>query len=219
MRERERYIQQEGAHVEPLSVAAHISRQASVTSGQSVIVFSAGPIGLLCCAAAKAFCATTIVAVDIAASRLKVAMAYDATATYLPSKIPAAENAARLVAEAKLGKGADVVIDASGAEAGVQTGIHAIRAGGTYVQGGMGKPDVALLRSLMAIKEVNAKGSFRYLSGDYPTAISLMATGQVSVKELITGRVKFRNSELAFKDVISRKEGLAKVMIAGVEDD
>jgi D-xylulose reductase len=146
-------------------------------------------------------------------------MAYGATVTYVPSKIPTPVNAARLVAEASLGKGADVVIDASGAEASVQTGIHAIRPGGTYVQGGMGKPDITVPLSLMTIKEVNVKGSFRYSNGDYQTAISLMATGQVSVKELITGRVKFRDSEQAFKDVISGKEELVKVMISGVEDD
>lgn len=70
-----------------------------------VIVFGAGPIGPLCCAVAKAFGATTIVAADIVASRLKLAMAYGATVTYLPPKIPAPENAARLVAEAKLGRG------------------------------------------------------------------------------------------------------------------
>lgn len=210
---------EEGALVEPLSVAVHICRQAGIAFGQSVVVFGAGPIGLLCCAVARAFGAATVVAVDIVASRLELARAYGATVTYLPSKIPAPENAARLVAEAELGGGADVVIDASGAEASVQTGIHAIRAGGTYVQGGMGKPDITLPLSLMTIKEVILKGSFRYSSGDYQTAINLMATGQVSVKELITGRVKFRDSEQAFKDVISGKEGLVKVMISGVEDD
>jgi D-xylulose reductase len=209
---------EEGALVEPLSVGVHIARQAGIKSGQRVIVFGAGPIGLLCCAVAKAFGATTIVAVDIVASRLKLAVAFGATVTYLPSKVPATENAARLVAEADLGEGADVIIDASGAEASVQTGIHAIRAGGTYVQGGMGKPDINIPLSLMTIKEVNVKGSFRYSSGDYQTAISLLATGQVSVKELITRRVKFRNSNQAFKDVIARKEGLVKVMISGVED-
>lgn len=87
------------------------------------------------------------------------------------------------------------------------------------MRGGMGKPDITVLLSLMTIKEVIVKGTFRYSSGDYQTAISLMVMGKVSVKELITGRVKFRDSEQAFKDVISGKEGWVKVMISGVEDD
>jgi D-xylulose reductase len=209
---------EEGALVEPLSVAVHVSRQAGIKFGQSVVVFGAGPIGLLCCAVAKAFGASKIVVVDIVESRLRLAKTYGATTTYVPEKISAAENAERIVEAAGLGEGADVVIDASGAEPSVQTGIHVIKSGGTYVQGGMGRPEIAFPISAMTIKEINVKGSFRYSSGDYATAVELIASGRVNVKELITGRVKFRDSEQVFKDVLSGKEGLVKVIISGVED-
>jgi D-xylulose reductase len=71
---------EEGALLEPLSVAAHIVvKQAQVKMGDNVIVFGAGPIGLLCCAVAKAYGAQRIVAVDINASRLAFAKRYAAT--------------------------------------------------------------------------------------------------------------------------------------------
>lgn len=41
----------------------------------------------------------------------------------------------------------------------------------------------------------------------------------MSVKDLITGKVKFRDCEQALKDVLNGREGLVKVIIAGVEDD
>lgn len=55
------------------------------------------------------------------------------------SEVSAEENTARLVQEYGLGDGADVVMEACGAESSVQTGIHVLRVGGSYEQGGLGR--------------------------------------------------------------------------------
>jgi D-xylulose reductase len=115
--------------------------------------------------------------------------------------------------ESGLEGGADAVIDASGAEPSIQTSIHVVRRGGIYVQGGMGKPDITFPIMELCIKEVTAKGSFRYGSGDYKLAVELVATGKVNVKKLITGTVRFEEAEQAFKDVKGGK-GI-KMLIAG----
>ncbi|KFZ15218.1 hypothetical protein V502_05715 [Pseudogymnoascus sp. VKM F-4520 (FW-2644)] len=210
---------EEGALVEPLGVAIHISRQAKIIPGSSVVVFGAGPIGLLCCAVARTFGASTIVAVDILQSRLDLAKeTFGATHTVLAGAAPSTENAARIVTEASLGTGADVVIDASGAESSIQTGIHALRSGGTYVQGGMGKYDINFPIGAIIEKELKVKGSFRYGSGDYKLATSMLENRQVDLKSLITSRYKFEDAEQAFIDVQSRKPGLIKVLIGGVEE-
>ncbi|KAL3430936.1 putative D-xylulose reductase A [Aspergillus tetrazonus] len=203
----------EGALMEPLGVAVHIVRQANVTPGQTVVVFGAGPVGLLCCAVAKAFGAIRIIAVDIQKPRLDFAKKFAATATFEPSKAPATENATRMIAENDLARGADVAIDASGVEPSVHTGIHVLRPGGTYVQGGMGRSEMNFPIMAACTKELNIKGSFRYGSGDYKLAIQLVASGQINVKELITGIVKFEDAEQAFKDVKAGK-GI-KTLIAG----
>jgi len=204
---------QEGALIEPLAVAVHIVRQASITPGASVIVMGSGPVGLLCCAVAKAFGAIKVVAVDIQESRLEFARTYAATHTFKPSLVPAAENAAALKDICDLPLGADAVIDASGAEPSIQSSIHCIRRGGTYVQGGMGKSDITFPIMTMCINEVTMKGSFRYGSGDYKLAVQLVDSGRVNVKVLITGVVGFEKAEIAFKEV---KEGRGiKCLIAG----
>ncbi|KAL4869638.1 hypothetical protein BDV12DRAFT_167338 [Aspergillus spectabilis] len=203
----------EGALMEPLGVAVHIVRQASVTPGQTVVVFGAGPVGLLCCAVAKAFGATKIIAVDIQKPRLEFAKTFAATATFEPSKVSSVENAARMIKENGLGRGADVAIDASGVEPSVHTGIHVLRPGGTYVQGGMGRSEMNFPIMAACTKELNLKGSFRYGSGDYKLAVQLVASGQIDVKQLISGTVKFEDAEQAFKDVKLGK-GI-KTLIAG----
>jgi len=125
---------EEGALIEPTAVAVHITRQASVKPGDSVVVFGAGPVGLLCCAVAKAYGAKKIVTVDINEERLKFALKYAATDKFSSARVSAEENAQNLIKECNLGLGADVIIDASGAEPCIQTAIHALRMGGTYVQ-------------------------------------------------------------------------------------
>jgi D-xylulose reductase len=201
--------------MEPLGVAVHIVRQASVTPGQSVIVFGAGPVGLLCCAVAKAFGAAKIIAVDIQKARLDFAKKYAATSTFEPAKVSAVDNADRLRKENNLGIGADVVIDASGAEPSVHTGIHVLRPGGTYVQGGMGRSEIMFPIMAACTKELTIKGSFRYGSGDYKLAVGLVASGKVNVKDLITAVVEFHDAEQAFKEVKAGK-GI-KTLIAGIQ--
>lgn len=206
---------QEAAVMEPLSVAVHIVKQANVAPGQSVVVFGAGPVGLLCCAVARAFGSPKVIAVDIQKGRLEFAKKYAATAIFEPSKVSALENAERIVNENDLGRGADIVIDASGAEPSVHTGIHVLRPGGTYVQGGMGRNEITFPIMAACTKELNVRGSFRYGSGDYKLAVNLVASGKVSVKELITGVVSFEDAEQAFHEVKAGK-GI-KTLIAGVD--
>lgn len=204
---------QEGALVEPLAVGVHIVKQAEVKPGDTVVVMGAGPVGLLCCAVAKAFGASTIVAVDIQPSRLEFAASYAATHTFTPERVPAEENAVRLLKETGLGEGADAIIDASGAEPSIQASIHALRRGGIYVQGGMGKPDINFPIMALCTKEITMKGSFRYSSGDYKLAVELISTGKVDVKKLISGTVKFEDAEKAFENVKAGK--CIKMLIAG----
>ncbi|KAG9254843.1 xylitol dehydrogenase [Emericellopsis atlantica] len=204
---------QEGALIEPLAVAVHIVKQATITPGQSVVVMGAGPVGLLCAAVAKAYGASKIVSVDIVQSKLDFAKGFAATHTYSSQRVSPEENAKNILDLVGLPRGVDAVIDASGAEPSIQTSLHTVRMGGTYVQGGMGKPDINFPIMALCLKEVTAKGSFRYGAGDYQLAVELVATGKVDVKKLVTATVAFEKAEEAFKKV---KEGEAiKVLIAG----
>lgn len=204
---------QEGALIEPLAVAVHIVKQASVQPGQSVVVMGAGPVGLLCAAVAKAYGASKVVSVDIVQSKLDFAKDFASTHTYLSQRISPEENAKAIKEQVGLPKGADVVIDASGAEPSIQTSLHTVRMGGTYVQGGMGKSDITFPIMAMCLKEVTARGSFRYGPGDYELAVDLVGSGKVDIKKLVTTVVPFDKAEEAFKKV---KEGeVIKILIAG----
>lgn len=202
---------QEGALVEPLSVAVHCAKLASVGPGSSVIVFGAGPIGLLCCAVARAFGASTIVATDILAARLEFAKRYAATHIVLMGTGSPAEQAATIRAEAVLTGGADIVIDATGVESCIQCGIYALARGGTFVQAGLGRPQITFPVGDLCSKEGVYKGSFRYGPGDYELAVNLLDKGGVSVRELITHEYGFWEAETAFENV-SKQQGIKSVI-------
>ncbi|KAI5280318.1 hypothetical protein KEM54_003754 [Ascosphaera aggregata] len=205
---------QEGCLMEPLGVAVHVTKQGDVKPGDSVVVFGAGPVGLLCCGVAKAFGATKIVVVDIQAPRAEFAVkAGFATHYYVPERVDPAITAKKMIEQFDLGFGADVVIDASGAEPCIHIGIHIVKVGGNYVQGGMGKDYINFPITAACCKEITIRGSFRYGPGDYELALSLIANGQINAKACISSVVNFETAEQAFIDVRSGK-GIKTIIAA-----
>lgn len=216
--------------MEPLSVAVHaVSNTGNFRATQTIAVWGAGPVGLLCMAVAKALGAARVIAIDIVPSRLELAKNYAATDIFLPP--PANPNESGMeyskrcadVMMKEFGlqeRGGvdvvDVVVDASGAESSIQTALHVVKAGGTMVQLGMGTPDIKIPMTLMLIKEVTIKGSFRYGPGDFPTAISLVAQGKIDLKPLITHRLPFNQTLDAIKIVQAGKSEDGKPVIKAI---
>ena len=74
-----------GAMMEPLSVAVHSLRTVGgLRTGDTCLIFGAGPVGLLAMGVAKGLGAKKIIAVDINEERLQFAKTYAATHTYIP---------------------------------------------------------------------------------------------------------------------------------------
>lgn len=142
--------------MEPLSVAVHSLRTVGgCKTGDTVLIFGAGPVGLLAMGVAKGLGAKKIIAVDINEERLNFAKSYAATHTYIPvcllklgllaltRQIKQEEGESRpaysLRAAGDLllktgtperGKGAiDIVMDATGAETCIQMGMNAVKPG------------------------------------------------------------------------------------------
>lgn len=207
---------QEAVLVEPLSVAVHVIRMAGVRPGQSVLVQGSGTIGLLTAATARAFGATTVILADINQDKLDFAREYMDCFTFasdITSSPP--QEASRLKEEIGV-DGVDIVLECTGAESSAQTGIYALAPGGTFVQVGLGKPDLTLPLIGTCAKEIVLKMSFRYGPGDYEAALELLTSKKLSVKPLISNIVPFRDAANAW-EMTRRGEGI-KNLIQGVED-
>ncbi|GAA5839545.1 hypothetical protein JCM9279_005974 [Rhodotorula babjevae] len=204
---------EEGALLEPLSVGVHaVHKVAQMKHAANVVVWGAGPVGLLTCAVAKGLGARKVIAVDIQEARLKFAKEQGLVDDYyLPPKPldgeakadyprrSAKEFCERFGFEERGPRGVDLVLDCSGAEVCIQTGIFVLKHGGTLVQVGMGKPDITLDMPTIITRELTIKGSFRYGPGVYQLAMDLVARGAVNLKSLISHRYSFRDALKAFE--------------------
>ena len=207
----------EAALTEPTAVAVHVVRLADVRPGHRVIVFGAGPVGLLCAGVSKGYGATEVVLVDLQEKRLDFAKSWvsGGCQTFVPAKVSASENAAKLREQLGWDDGADIVLEATGAEPCIQQGMAMCRMGATFVQVGMGKPSIDFPLLTACMREIKVQGSFRYKEGDFKIALDLIERGIVDAKKLISGRVKFEDAEGAFQDAKAGK-GI-KFLIEGVK--
>lgn len=111
-----------------LPTALHAVDRAGIRLGDRVVVQGAGPVGLSACALAAASGAAWVGVVDGVPRRLDMARKMGADAAIsLDADIGAA------VRKATGGRGADVVIEASGSPAAVPQGCVLARDGGRYV--------------------------------------------------------------------------------------
>jgi D-xylulose reductase len=216
----------EAVLIEPLAVAVHSVRQVGVQPGDKVVIFGAGTIGLLCAAVAREYGASLITSVDISRKKLDFAQSFVSDGrvkftTVIPdSSLPAEENAKALYAT-QLGSaseadvpGFDVAIEATGAEPCIQMAIHALRVGGSFVQTGLGNPNVNFPITVVSMNEITVKGCFRYGPGDYKMALDLALMGKIDLRSLITKVLPFEKVTGAW-ETTRRGEGI-KTLIRGV---
>jgi len=208
---------EEGALLEPLSVAVHACKRANVAAGQKVLVCGAGPIGLVTLLTAKAFGADMVCITDITQGRIDLAkkLGADFGVCIQPGMKP--QEIAAQVKEA-LGDDPDITLECSGAESSVQLAIYATKAGGSVLLVGMGPPEIKVPLVTAAIREVDIKGVFRYRNC-YPLALWLVSTGKIDLKPLITHRFTLEETLEAFETARTGAGGAIKVLIKVNKDE
>ena len=142
-----------------------------------MLIAGAGPIGVICAQAARAFGVARIVVSDPLASRRERVRRFGATEVLDPTT----DDVAALDLQV------DAFVDASGAAPAVVSGIQAVGPAGHVVLVGMGSGDFALPIGYIQNMEINVTGVFRY-TDTWPAAIHLVSSGAVDLDSLVTGR-------------------------------
>jgi L-iditol 2-dehydrogenase len=164
------------ALLEPLSVAIATMRKAGVAPGSTILIAGAGPIGVICAQAARAFGAARIVVSDPVPSRRERVLRYGATGVLDPTT----DDVAALDPQV------EAFVDASGAAPAVVSGIKAVGPAGRVVLVGMGSGDFALPVGYIQNMEITVTGVFRY-TDTWPAAVHLVSSGAVDLDSLVTG--------------------------------
>ncbi|CAA94841.1 Sorbitol dehydrogenase [Caenorhabditis elegans] len=200
---------EDGALIEPLSVAIHACRRGNVQMGHRVLVLGAGPIGVLNLITAKAVGAGKVVITDLDDGRLALAkkLGADATINVKGKSLDAVKSE---IITALGDQQPDVCIECTGAQPSIETAITTTKSGGVIVLVGLGADRVEIPIIESATREVDMRGIFRYVNC-YPTAIELISSGKLNLSGLTRAHYKLEETQEAFKR--TQKADVIKVFI------
>ncbi|KAL5020253.1 hypothetical protein ScPMuIL_003145 [Solemya velum] len=200
----------EGALLEPLAVAIHSCRKGDVTSGDSVLVCGAGPIGILTMLVARRLGAEKIVITDVDIQRLEFAASLGASTLLVQSQTQI--ELCTGITDLLQGRPRSV-FECSGVDTNLHLAIDVVAPGGVVVMVGRGSSDLKLPVFQITSKEVQIKGVFRY-SNCYRAALNMvLSMPDTNIKQLITHRFPLEGAIKAFEMASGRNNGAIKVVV------
>ncbi len=204
----ESFSYEQGAMVEPVSVAVHAVRRAGDVDGKNVAVLGAGPIGNLVAQVARAGGAKVLVT-DVSDFRLDIARQCGLVNTCNPGK----ESFKDAVLRQFGNTGFQVGFECVGIEATMTDAIETIAKGGTIVVVGVfgEKPRVDM--GLVQNNELNLVGTLMYKKEDYERAVELIGSGEVATAPLMSRHYPMDDYLDAYKFIDQARDRTMKVFI------
>jgi L-iditol 2-dehydrogenase len=199
---------EQAALVEPLSVALHAVARAEVRAADSVAVVGTGMIGLLVVQALRAAGVRRVIGIDLDPGRLELARRLGADDVLRAD----AGDFAAAVRGSTGGSGADVAIEVVGTTPAIGTALTSLRPGGRLVLIGNVAPTVEIPLQAVVTGELTLAGSCAS-SGEYATAVDLLASGAIDVGPLISAVAPLREGASWFARLHAAEPGLLKVIL------
>ena len=208
---------EEGAMVEPATVAQHVINKAELSVGDSIAIFGAGPIGVMVAQWAKINGAGKVLLFDIDQTKVDFAkeLGFDLVCNSL--EIPAED----FIKENLQGKLADVAVEATGSSAAFDQCVQAIRTFGRVVLLGNPHSDMTLKQKSydqFMRKEGSIVGMFnsvydRFPKNEWQVTAQAIADKKLNLYPLITHKVLIEGLIDAFDMVHEKKEFYNKVLM------
>jgi 2-desacetyl-2-hydroxyethyl bacteriochlorophyllide A dehydrogenase len=170
----------EAAMVEPLSCVVYGLRRLRLQAGDQILIFGAGPIGLLLMQGCKHGGASTVTVVDLDEKRLEVARSLGATHMVLADD----QQEATLREIARYGY--DAVIDATGVPSVVERCLNYVKSGGKLLLFGVCPQEAEVTISPFEVyrRDLEIIGTFA-LRYTFDAALALLQNRVIQVEPLI----------------------------------
>ena len=199
-----------GALAEPLANGVHAVRLG--TSGEEpvehAVVVGAGTIGLMCLQAAVLSGIPDVRVVEPHEARRRAALGLGAHAAHASSE--EAWEALRAVSDEL---GADLVVDAVGAEETRRGAIGLLRPGGRAVVVGLHDDETSLGFHGIVRGQIRIQGSYAYTAPDYEEALGWLVDGRAGIGEL-PPVLPLEEGPSAFADLVRGPSAQIKVFLA-----
>jgi L-iditol 2-dehydrogenase len=195
---------EEATFVEPVACVLRGQRKAGLKPGCCVLVLGSGIAGLLHIHLARALGAGRIVATDVIKHRLEAAKRFGADMA-----IDAKEDVPACVRKINDGRLADVVIVCAGAESAIAQALKSVERNGTVLFFAPTAPGLTFPLSINEVfwrNDVTLTTSYAGSPADHVTALELIRSGTLRVREMITHRLSLAETGLGFHMVTHPEE-------------
>lgn len=205
---------EDAAQVEPTAnVVTDVLERGVVEPGDVVAVIGPGPIGITAAMAAKAGGADRILLIGTDADeelRLPTARKIGTIDRVLNVQ---RENVPKLILDITQGRGADLVVEASGAERGIALGVQLVRKLGRVTAIGLtARPDISFPYATGMFKSATYVFNLSTSYTSWDKAIRLIANGKIDVAALVTHRGGIDRWQ-EFFTALDNKKGLKGIFV------
>jgi (R,R)-butanediol dehydrogenase / meso-butanediol dehydrogenase / diacetyl reductase len=197
-----------GALAEPLANGVHAVRLADEPVEHAVVI-GAGTIGLMCLQAAVLDGIPEVSVVEPHDARRDQALELGAHAAYASG-----EEAREALEEPTEGLGADLVVDAVGAEATRRMAVEELlRPGGRVVFVGLHSDETTLGFHGVVRGQLDLQGSYAFTAEDYSQAVEWLVEGRAGIGDL-PPVLPLEEGPNAFAELVKGPSGRIKVFLA-----
>ena len=198
---------EEAAMLDPAAIALHTAKRAGFLPGDTVTVVGPGVLGLLAAECARVIGAGRVLVVGRGPRLAKAAELGHEPVDFT------AEDPVEAVRERTGGRGADAVLECSGAAEAVGQSLEMLRRGGRVAVVGIPQDDARIPVKQLVLDELDLVG-VRAAAGEMPEAIALAVAGRLRLGELITHRFALEDFDEAYRVFTERVDGALKVIVS-----
>jgi L-iditol 2-dehydrogenase len=199
---------EQGALVEPVSVAVHAVHRAGNLAGRRAVVLGAGPIGNLVAQAARAAGAQVLIT-DLSEYRLEVAQKCGLAATSNPEHEDLGAASRRVFGEL----GFDLAFECVGVEATLTAATENLAKGGTLIVVGVFGEKPRMDLGLVQDRELHISGTLMYQRPDYEQAVAWIASGDIVTEPLMSQHFPMQDYLEAYRYIDKQRDQTMKVFI------
>jgi 2-desacetyl-2-hydroxyethyl bacteriochlorophyllide A dehydrogenase len=199
---------EQGALVEPVSVAVHSVNRVASLAGKNVVVLGAGPIGNLVGQVASASGAKVLIT-DLSDFRLDIAKRCGLQHGINPNSVSLKEGSAKIFGES----GFDIAFECVGVDATMKDAIENVQKGGTVVVVGVFGEKARIDLGLVQDRELSLVGTLMYKYEDYLKAVELIDAGDIITEPLFSKHFDFGKFADAYAFIDEQRDKTMKVFI------
>jgi L-iditol 2-dehydrogenase len=199
----------EAVMIEPLAVAVHAVELANVQPGETAAVLGLGPIGLLTAQMLKLSGAESVFGTDLHDYRVDAGGKNGVDYVFNAVKIDTVEAIIRETG----GRGVDVAFDMARSSETISLACRVVRPAGRCVLTGISGEEYDPIPVCVSRRKELAIQWCRRFKDNYPTAISLVESGKIDVRSLVTHSFPLEKAREAFELVSNFEDNVLKASI------